>query len=364
MSSIRTRFSPVVVAALLFSAACGFQRGSGTTGVSPSSTTVTTSTPTPSSPTPTVSTPSYVGTWATALAPTQALNPSTCGNLTWAISSQTATTVSGTFSATCAGGISLSGTATGQIGNLQSVPIQIDGVGTLPGIASCAFSIQGTGTVIDNNTALQVVYTGTTCLGPIRGTETLRKKSSTPDPTPAPTPDPTPTPAPAPDPGLDQMNLYSAAVYNSPRDVASWPITTRITRLETVGCNGGISLQFEAQNRWPDYTPPGWDGPLQYTLWAVVNINGQWNTSGYIQFWRGRENTGAPILPLECGFPVNWAYDGRWGPMNGYRPSVGEQMGFFVTAGDARNVDGVTSLRERSNVVVVPLPANYGVWSW
>ena len=48
--------------------------------------------------------------------------------------------------------------------------------------------------------------------------------------------------------------------------------------------------------------------------------------------------------------------------MNGYRPSVGEQMGFFVTAGDARNVDGVTSLRERSNVVVVPLPANYGVW--
>ena len=363
---MRMRLSPVVLVALVFSGACGFQRGS--TGLSPSTST-NTSASTPTSPTPTASTPSYVGTWATATAPTQALNPSTCGNLTWAVTSQTASQISGTFSATCAGGISLSGTASGEISDLHSIPVTINGTGSLPGIASCAFTILGTGTVIDSNAALQVVYTGDTCLGQIRGTETLRKKSATPTPAPTPEPTPTPTPHPTPTPSpspvdLDQMNLGLATVYNSPRDVASWPITTRITRLEMVGCNGGLAMTFDAQNTWPDYTPPGWDGPLQYTVWAVVNVNGQWTTAGYIQFWRGRENTGAPILPLSCGFPVNWAYDGRWGPMNGYRPSVGEAMGFFVTAGDGRNTDGVTSLRERSNVVVVPLPPDYGVWTW
>jgi hypothetical protein len=31
-------------------------------------------------------------------------------------------------------------------------------------------------------------------------------------------------------------------------------------------------------------------------------------------------------------------------------------MGFFVSAGNARGEGGVTSRRERSNVVVVPLP--------
>jgi hypothetical protein len=42
--------------------------------------------------------------------------------------------------------------------------------------------------------------------------------------------------------------------------------------------------------------------------------------------------------------------------MMGYQPRAGEQMGFFVSAGNARGVSGVTSRRERSNVVLVSLP--------
>ena len=364
---MRTTFSAVMLVGLAFTGACAFEHGS--TGLSPSTPT-NTSTSGQTSPTPISSTPSYVGTWSTAAAPVAALNPSTCGNLQWAVSSQTPTQITGTFSAQCAGGISLSGTASGQIADLRQIPVTIEGTGSMPGYPSCAFSIHGTGTVLENGTALQVVYEGDTCLGPVRGTETLRKKSPTPEPTPTPPPTPAPTPTPTPPPppptetGADQMDLRSAAVYNSPADVANWPITTKITALQMLGCNGGLALTFGAQNYWPDYTPPGWNGPLQYTVWAVVNVNGRWNTAGYIEFWRGRDNTGAPILPLSCGFPVNWAYDSRWGPMNGYRPSVGERMGFFVTAGDARNQGGVTSLRERSNVVVVDLPANTGFWSW
>ena len=84
-----------------------------------------------------------------------------------------------------------------------------------------------------------------------------------------------------------------------------------------------------------------------------MNINGHWNTSGFIQMWRGRASTGAPIL---SDFATNWAYDARWGPMAGYHPHAGELMGFFVSAGNARGEGGVSSVRERSNVVLVALP--------
>jgi hypothetical protein len=150
----------------------------------------------------------------------------------------------------------------------------------------------------------------------------------------------------------DAIDLRSVAVYNSPSDIASWPATGTITRLD-MSSSSGLSFQFTTQNSWPDVTPPGWAGPLQYTVWAVVNVNGRWNTSGFIQMWRTRGSTGGPIL---AEFSRNWAYDGRWGPMAGYQPHAGEQMGFFLSAGNARGVSTVSSVRERTNVVVVSLP--------
>ena len=152
--------------------------------------------------------------------------------------------------------------------------------------------------------------------------------------------------------GSDQMNLSVAHVYNSPPDIASWPATGCISQL-TMDSSAGLSFQFSTYNTWPDYTPPGWDGPLEYTVWAAINQGGTWNMSGFIQMWRGRASTGAPIL---SNFANNWAYDARWGPMAGYQPHVGEQMGFFLSAGNARGVTTVSSVRERTNVVVVALP--------
>ena len=155
-------------------------------------------------------------------------------------------------------------------------------------------------------------------------------------------------------PPRDAIDMSQVEVWNSPADIASWPITAAITALTMrPGQNVGLAFQSSAQTTWPDYTPPGWDGPLQYTVWAVVKVNGRWHTSGFIQMWRQRPSTGAPIL---TDFAQNWAYDGRWGPMAGYQPQVGEQMGFFLSAGNARGVGSVTSVRERTNVVVVSLP--------
>jgi hypothetical protein len=151
----------------------------------------------------------------------------------------------------------------------------------------------------------------------------------------------------------DAMNLGQAQVYNSPRDIASWPATATITRID-MSSSTGLNIEFTTKQSWPDVVPPGFSGPLEYTVWAVVNINGQWYTSGFIQMWRGRASTGAPIL---AQFAQNWAYDARWGPMAGYQPHAGEQMGFFVSAGNARGEGAVSSVRERSNVVLISLPA-------
>jgi hypothetical protein len=186
-----------------------------------------------------------------------------------------------------------------------------------------------------------------TTIGPWSATQAFQTPAPIAPP-PGPLPGPPPPSGPVPN---DAINLGQARVYNSPPDIASWAVTSKITSLSM--SSAGLSLEFTTKQSWPDVVPPGFTGPLQYTVWAVVNVNGQWNTSGFIQMWRGRESTGAPIL---SDFARNWAYDGRWGPMAGYQPHVGEQMGFFVSAGNARGESGVSSVRERSNVVIVALP--------
>jgi hypothetical protein len=83
--------------------------------------------------------------------------------------------MSGTFTVDCSS-VKVQGTATGQL-NGTSVPLTATGTATLFGNPNCSFSISGTGTVVDANT-LTVPYTGTTCLGPVQGTETLRKRTA------------------------------------------------------------------------------------------------------------------------------------------------------------------------------------------
>jgi hypothetical protein len=157
--------------------------------------------------------------------------------------------------------------------------------------------------------------------------------------------------------GQDQIDLSQVEVHHSPANVASWPVTVKITRI-TMRPNGvqpdGVAFDFTQMN-WPEYTPPGWTGSLQYTVWPVVRINGAWHTAGIMQMWKGRASTGAPLL---TSFAKDWVYSDRWGPLVGHQPVVGEQMGFFLTAGDARDQTGVTSVAERSNVVLVNVPAN------
>ncbi|HKT79005.1 MAG TPA: hypothetical protein VJP86_02210 [Vicinamibacterales bacterium] len=150
---------------------------------------------TPSAPSPIPNGSSegpLVGTWQ----PPQGVaapDPSTCGNFQWVITSQSDVAVQGSFSAECGGGVSIAATVQGTLNNPTTVTVAIQGTGIINGLG-CPFTLNGVGTIFDNNNAITIPYTGTTCYGPVSGTQTLRR------PTPPPPPAPDPTPEPGEDP--------------------------------------------------------------------------------------------------------------------------------------------------------------------
>jgi len=159
-----------------------------------------------------------------------------------------------------------------------------------------------------------------------------------------------------------ELDLHDAILFDNPVDLADWPVTTLITAVEfQYRGQDGVHVAFsklDGPERWPDVTPPGWDGPLQYTLGLAEYIDGQWYASAAIQFWYGLEASGGNVA-LDGQIARNWYYDSRWGEMAGYQPATGEIIGVFVVAGNVRGVhdEGSQSpVKERSNVVLVPMP--------
>jgi len=297
-----------------------------------------------------------VGIWQSNLLPGGIPDASACGNFQFQVTSQTGSSIAGTFFGSCAGGLTISGTGNGQL-NGTTVTLNISGSGTgLPGLPLCTFALTANGPIQDEGYTLPLSYAGTTCLGPVHGSEVLhrpRPAAAPPEPPPASAPAPPPPPSIPPGDAI----LRSATIYASARDVASWPATATITLLDFNA--NGVRVDFTKKTgvgRWPDVVPPGWDGPLQYTLWMVVNVNGQWATAGGVEYWYGLDRSGGP----PSMFAQNWYYNPQvWGPLATHQPSVGEEVGFVVTAGDQRAKD-VSPVRERSNVVIVPFPSNSG----
>lgn len=153
----------------------------------------------------------------------------------------------------------------------------------------------------------------------------------------------------------DMIDLSKVKIFNSP-DIHAWPATTTITRLEMRP--SGVHVEFTRQRgdgRWPDF-PFGDEsqhGTLQYTLWIVLEVFGQWCAAGCIEFWFGLVENGGPVTE----YAKNWYYDAnRWPGMAGHQPAPGERVGFLVTSGDARHGDDGVGLHERSNIVAIDFP--------
>jgi hypothetical protein len=114
---------------------------------------------------------SLMGSWtSSSLIPT----PSTCADFKWNVSEQTGTSAKGSFSATCGGDLKLTGTAEGAFTSAAAIAWSADGNATVPGLTSCAIKLTGTATL--GTDSIIVPYKGTTCLGPVEGIETLKKR--------------------------------------------------------------------------------------------------------------------------------------------------------------------------------------------
>ena len=153
----------------------------------------------------------------------------------------------------------------------------------------------------------------------------------------------------------DAIDLSQATIYNSPTDLASWARTATITSFSWTP--GVMRVDFDKRvgpGRWPD-TPFGAPGDsLEYTLGICLNINAHWDCSAPIQYWYGRDIGATTDMS-------NWFYAvDRWGPLVGHQPAPGEMVGIFVAQGNLRGVrdHSGSSVLERSNVLLVPFPAN------
>lgn len=157
-------------------------------------------------------------------------------------------------------------------------------------------------------------------------------------------------------------------VYNSPTDILSWSETVKIKSL-AMSRSAGFTFTFDRalpENwKWRS-NPDNPDENYQYTVWPAVFIDGVWYTSGIVQMWQNRANTGEfETASWNTEWRKNWCYDTRWGRMFDYSPHPGNRMAFLVSAGNARGVAGISSVKERSDIVVIELPNDdSGSWSF
>lgn len=116
-------------------------------------------------------TSAFLGNWSSSnLIP----SPSACTDFKWDVNEQTTTSAKGNFSATCAGDLKLTGTAQGQLTSGTTLSWSATGNATAPGLTSCAISLTGTAELLIDT--IRVPYSGTTCLGPVSGVESLKKR--------------------------------------------------------------------------------------------------------------------------------------------------------------------------------------------
>lgn len=111
----------------------------------------------------------FGGSWASVATSTVA---QTCTGFQWSVTNISLTGVSGTWSAVCYGTVQVSGTAAGTL-DAGKLNWTATGTGTAPNVGSCPVALAGSATLEGNQ--IRVPYSGTTCLGPVAGTEILRK---------------------------------------------------------------------------------------------------------------------------------------------------------------------------------------------
>jgi hypothetical protein len=126
-------------------------------------------TSTPTQPT-SGSASALMGTWASASVVPSA---SSCTDFKWNATEQTGTTAKGSFSATCANDVKVTGTAQGTLGS-GTVTWSANGNAAAPNQGACTFALNGTAELgVDS---IRVPYSGTACSITVNGVEILKRR--------------------------------------------------------------------------------------------------------------------------------------------------------------------------------------------
>jgi hypothetical protein len=284
----RSRLALLSAAIAVLSGACSLEHQTNVLSPSAPSTPAA-----PASPQAPAGNANYVGSWSSdGIAIPSA---SACTGFQWNITDQSAASMTGDFSVTC-GIVKISGDASGQLTGNQ-VALAVNGTAVYPGLPACPFSLTGTGTLVDSNT-LSIPYTGTTCMGPVHGTETLKKKTTAPPPPPAPVPPPPPPPT-APDPllGCGGLEADKQALVTCIHDRLDAPHTpqgafdiTRRVAWALRGEGGGLLIKNAGDNivSWQGYSFSAGricypDGHIFKVLSDVPTTNGPiWLDNGMV----------------------------------------------------------------------------------
>jgi hypothetical protein len=112
-----------------------------------------------------------MGTWVSASSGIP--SASTCSDFKWNVTEQTATTAKGTFSATCAGALKVTGIAQGTLSG-SVIAWTANGEATAAPLPACIVTLTGTAEIGANS--IRVPYAGDTCMGKVSGVEILNKK--------------------------------------------------------------------------------------------------------------------------------------------------------------------------------------------
>jgi hypothetical protein len=99
--------------------------------------------------------------------------PGQCTDFKWDVTEQSSNRARGSFSATCAGDLKLNGTAEGTLAG-STVTWTAQANASVPNLATCPITLSGTAELLGDS--IRIPYSGTTCLGPVSGIETLRRR--------------------------------------------------------------------------------------------------------------------------------------------------------------------------------------------
>jgi len=125
------------------------------------------------SPTPVNSTSTLLGgTWVTVESiPGASINAS-CTNFVWAVTEYDGQSASGTFSARCFTNVDIVGSAKGTLSGIN-VNWSATATATMAGLPPCAIALSGVATLETDK--IRIPYSGTTCVGPVSGTEIVKR---------------------------------------------------------------------------------------------------------------------------------------------------------------------------------------------